>query len=192
MLILHDENNLVTGLQLFPSISDQPHIFAHDSLFDLLKPLVGKISLVKIGDNLFLPENIKILSTEGLLQSVKQEKIAQINTCFANSMSQGANVNFNGTIEVIQTRNERDINNISSILSRATFLQLHGIVELIYFRVQSNTVYKITPAFAIEMCEVVLSSVQRNLEKCWQLKDAIQQAETVQEVEAIVWTMNDV
>lgn len=126
-------------------------------------------------------------STEKLA-SAKKAKHAYIDRERITREGGGAPFNFSGVDDVIQTRFERDYINISGITMQALLLQARGIdAAVIEFRAESNTTYLLTPANAIALGEAVAAHSQQIYATSWALKDQLEQAETVAEVESIVW-----
>ena len=64
MLILHDENNLIKGIQTYPLTTSLTHIIIDDSNFDVVSKSVNYAHLVDIGNGLELPVNIEILAEQ--------------------------------------------------------------------------------------------------------------------------------
>lgn len=123
-----------------------------------------------------------------LFVAEKNAAIKRIEKGFASAMKAGVPFNFNGVDDVIQTRDERDLINISGVTTRAMLLQSQNNSDpVINFRADSNTIYQLTPVQAIQLGEVVAIKMEEIYGIFWMLKDAVAQATTVDEVEAIQW-----
>jgi len=188
MLVIYDENKTVVGLQLFPDTTDLPHIVVDDSLFESLKPLLFKLTLVTDNDEFKLPGNLNAVINHNKLEIARKEKLASIDTAFHAVLAGGVSFDFNGERDIVQTRYERDLINISGVSTKALSLNSQGVTDpVIHFRAASNTTYQMTPAQAIAMGEAVAAHSEHNYKTRWLLKDALDAAQTVHEVEAITW-----
>lgn len=82
MLILHDENLTINGVQIFPEISNEPHIVADDSLFDQVAAVSGYAKLIDNNGTLELPIDLEGLAAEKQLQeltaSMRSERDAKL------------------------------------------------------------------------------------------------------------------
>lgn len=90
MLILHDENNLIIGLQLFPKTSDQPHIVADDDQFEVLEPLVGKAHLAEGEEGLMLPPGWESLSNAILEANISEQEYFAVQSAVQGLMDKVA------------------------------------------------------------------------------------------------------
>ena len=93
MLILHDENNLITGIQTYPLITNLTHIIIDDSNFDVVSKAVNHAHLVDTGNGLELPANIEILAEEkeliDLTDKVRMDrdfKLIQLDSVVSNPL----------------------------------------------------------------------------------------------------------
>jgi hypothetical protein len=189
MLVLHDGAGWITGLQLFPLESELYHVVVDDQYFSMLQPFVGKgLQLDGDGENFFLPSDIEDRVNQLSLEQLRAQKFSDIERVQTAELKAGVAFDFGGMHDVIQTRNDRDLINISGITTRAVLLQAKGINDaVIEFRAESNTSYMITPAQAIALGEAVALHSETIYAKAWAIKDAIQAATTVEELEAIQW-----
>jgi hypothetical protein len=189
MLVIHDDAGFVTSLQLFPETTELPHIVADDEMYPVLEPFIcSGIQLDGDGENFFMPDDIATKVSQLSLEKMREQKYLDTERLQASELKAGVAFDFGGTHDVIQTRNDRDLINISGITTRAVLLQAKGINEpVIEFRAESNTSYMITPAQAIALGEAVAEHSEATYAKAWALKDAIQAATTAEQLEAIQW-----
>ncbi len=188
MLVLHDAAGFITGLQLFPPESDAPHIVVSDALFELLKPCVGTIQLDGNGTQFFMPADIAMHVDQLMFNQRKAAKLIEIGLAQSTALTAGVPFNFGQSMDTVQTRNERDLINISGMTTRAILLRANAVTDpVIEFRAQSNTSYKITPEQAIALGETVAQHNEAIYQKAWALKDAITSATTTAELEAVQW-----
>lgn len=123
-----------------------------------------------------------------LLSEAKQVALAKITREHQQRIVAGVPFNFGESQDVIQTRFNQDLINISGITTRAMLLQSQGVTDAVMnFRAQSNTTYQITPTQAIALGEAVALHIDGSYQQLWSQKDAIGSATHIQEVEAIAW-----
>lgn len=189
MLVLHDSNGFITGLQTFPLTSDFAHIEASDALFTVLQPLVNSdFRLINIDGDFVLPENINDAINGVTLEKFRAEKLREIESAQFAALQGGVPFNFGGTPDIVQTSSERDLINISGITMRGLLLRADGVTApVIEFRALSNTSYMITGQQAIDLGATVAQHNEQIYSKAWQLKDAINAAQSISELEAIQW-----
>jgi hypothetical protein len=189
MIVLHDGNGLVVGLQTFPETSDSPHIVVGDDYFEILQPFLGEgLYLIKTGDDYSLPIDIDTQLQSSLLKQVRVKKLNDIEQMQAVDLTAGVPFVFGSAEDIVQTRGERDLININGVVTQAILLKNAGVVEpIIQFRAQSNATYMLTPDEAINMGVTVAQHSQQVYEKAWLLKDAINAAQTIEELELVQW-----
>lgn len=189
MLIIHDGNGTVTGLQLFPLTSELPHIEASDDLYLMLEPFIGRdIQLGRNGEQFFLPPNLHEHLANLSMDKRREEKLSEIECAQSDALAAGVEFDFGPSTDSIQTRTQRDLINISGVAMRGMLLRANGNTEaVIQFRAQSNTSYMITGDQAIALGESVAQHTEAIYAKAWALKDAIQSATTLAELEVITW-----
>lgn len=129
-----------------------------------------------------------IFSPDLLLKEASAKSQYKLLMAYQNKKSCGVKYQFGSSVDTIQTRNDYDIANISVLLHRALAMRATGDQTEIAFRAQSNTVYRISPDFAISMCQFVLGEISRLREIYWTLKDEISSSSTVEQVNLIAWT----
>lgn len=128
-----------------------------------------------------------VLPTE-LLAIAKSSKQAEIANQLSLELAAGVPFLFGENPDVIQTRFERDLINISGITVRAIILNSQGVSDaVIEFRAESNQTYMITPQQAIALGEAVADHSSQAYARSWSAKDAIEHATSVNEIEAIDW-----
>lgn len=94
-----------------------------------------------------------------------------------------------GTIQdKVQVRHDRDLNNINGRVSAALVLKGRGVTDpVLPFRAQSNITHNLTPDEMIEMGLAVGEFTASQYMIAWDLKGRLSLAETVEDLEAIVW-----
>ena len=128
------------------------------------------------------------VTDEELLNSARQRALQRVNAEHLKTLTAGIPYNFLGTDDVIQTRHERDLINISGLATRALLLRADGISDsIIPFRADSNTTYFLTPDEMLAMAAAVSDFTAQQYSNAWALKDAINAAETIAEINAIAW-----
>lgn len=189
MLVLHDGTGVFTGLQLFPESSEAPHIVADDDLYPLLEPFIhAALQLDSDGENYFIPVDILARLDQLNIEKYRSEKLAEIEKLQLNVLQSGVPFLFGDVQDIVQTRSERDLINISGITLRGMLLRANAVHEpVIEFRAQSNTSYLITGEQAIALGETVAQHNEAIYQKAWALKDAITSATTLAELEAVQW-----
>lgn len=189
MLVLHDSNGVITGLQTFPETSIHPHIEVSENLFNSLENLIGTdFTLKKVDDEFQLPADFNVQLTAAIFCKSVSEKLIEIERQQILALKQGVDFLFNATPDKIQTRSERDLINISGIATKAMLLKAKGVNQaVIEFRAESNASYMLTPDDAIALGEVVADHNQQIYSKAWMLKDAISAAQTLEELELLQW-----
>lgn len=189
MLVLHDSNGFVTGLQTFPLTSELAHIVASDELFASLQPLVNSdFRLINIDGDFVLPENINDALSGVTLEKRRAEKLQEIEAAQFAELQGGVPFNFGSAPDIVQTSSERDLINISGITMRGLLLRADAVTDaVIEFRALSNTSYMITGQQAIDLGATVAQHTEQIYSKAWQLKDAINAAQSINELEAIQW-----
>lgn len=121
------------------------------------------------------------------LDELKQAKRAEINQQRDEAFSSGLSYEINGQPDVVQTRMEDKIN-LLGLRIEAQELKAAGVNDgVMPFRAESNAGYTLTPAQMIDLTNAALAHIQAIYQQSWQLKDAIAQATTPGEVEAITW-----
>ncbi|UUA73107.1 DUF4376 domain-containing protein [Cellvibrio sp. QJXJ] len=124
-----------------------------------------------------------------LLGDAKNRKLAEISVVQKQALASGVAFEFMpDTEDVVQTRDDRDLINISGVATNAMILKQAGIDgAVIEFRAESNTSYMLTPEQAIALGVAVAEHSKVVYAKAWQLKDQIANAGTLEEVEAVGW-----
>lgn len=121
-----------------------------------------------------------------LLDSARQRALQRVNAQHLRTLTAGIPYNFLGTDDVIQTRHERDLINISGLATRALLLKADGVNEsVIPFRADSNTTYLLTPDEMLAMAAAVSDFTAQQYSEAWALKDAINAAQSVAEIDAV-------
>lgn len=189
VIVLHDVNGLVTGVQVFPETTDAMHIVVDDSFFEPLQELMaGQCCLELVNGVFILPPDIDAQLQALSLNKFRAEKINQIEKSQATELTAGVPFSFNGTSDLVQTRSERDLININGVVTQAMLLKNANVFEpAIRFRAQSNCSFMLTPDDAIALGVAVAQHSQQVYEKAWQLKDAAYAAQTVEELELLQW-----
>jgi len=189
MLVLHNGSGVITGLQTFPESTESPHIVVDDSLHDVLLPLIGAdVSLVLDGGDYLLPENIHESLLAVAVNKLRADKFQEIERAQFIELQNGVPFVFGEVEDIVQTRSERDLINISGITTRGILLRSNAVTNpVIEFRAQSNTSYLITGEQAIALGETVAQHNEAIYQKAWALKDAITSATTLAELEAVQW-----
>jgi len=122
------------------------------------------------------------------LTKAKQAAKRRIQLELDQRIQQGMPYSFNSTSDMVQTRFERDLINISGVATRAMLLKAQGIAEpVIKFRAESNTTYDLTPDQAIHLGETVAAWIEGLYATAWALKDALHSALTPEEISTIQW-----
>lgn len=89
-----------------------------------------------------------------------------------------------GTGEVVQTRSEGDLINITGMVQKA--ILLHGTDATLRFRFMSNVTRELTPTEMISVGTQVAEHREGVYGESWLLKDSINSASTLEEIEAIM------
>ena len=136
-------------------------------------------------------EGLPVTANE-LLEREKRKALRRVNSEHLARLGGGVPFMFGNTLDTVQTRDERDMINISGVATRAMLLQAQGVQEpVISFRAQSNTTYPLTPAQAVALGEAVADHQQQIYSTTWLLKDAIASATSVEAVMAIGWPQGE-
>lgn len=117
------------------------------------------------------------------LADAKAAKRLEINKWRRVAEHQGfAHIFPNNVTGTVQTR-ERDLANITGlVLAAQTDLQ-----GTFYFRDEANVTHTLTGAEMVALGNVVQAFISGNYARAWSLKDAVNTATTVAEVDAITW-----
>lgn len=119
------------------------------------------------------------------LDELKQEKHAEIDQHRDDAFAAGLHYEINGQPDVVQTRMEDKIN-LLGLRIEAQELKAAGVTDgVMPFRAESNTGYTLTPAQMIDLTNAALAHIQGIYQQSWQLKDAVEDAETPDDIEAI-------
>ncbi len=128
------------------------------------------------------------ITDEEIFVQSKLQKLTEIEQMQFEALTGGVPYRFGEVDDVIQTRHERDLINISGVTTRAMLLQSQGINDpVIQFRAQSNTTYLLTPDEAILLGQAVALHSEEIYTKGWNLKDALSLADTLEDIEALTW-----
>lgn len=189
MLVIHDLAGFITGLQIYPETSSAPHIVVSDELFETLQPFVGGDLRLETVDNAYvLPRDLNEQLAKLNFNKYRAEKLLQIEQLQTVNLATGVLFLFGDTEDVVQTRDERDLININGVATQAMLLKNAGVSDpIIQFRAQSNTSYMLTPDEAISLGVAVAQHSQQVYAKAWVLKDAINAARKVEELELLAW-----
>lgn len=121
-----------------------------------------------------------------LLETARQRALKAADIEHHEKLTAGVSYNFHGTDDVIQTRHERDLINISGLATRALLLKNDGVTQaVIPFRADSNTTYLLTPDEMLAMAAAVSDFTAQQYSEVWALKDAINAAQSVAEIDAV-------
>lgn len=132
-------------------------------------------------------EGNPILPAE-LIANAKASKRALIESSITAQLTAGVPFKFGDHDDIIQTRFERDLINISGVTTRAILLKSQGEENaVIQFRAESNTTYLLTPDEAIALGQTVAEYSEQIYNKGWSLKDQLEQADDLEDIEAIAW-----
>lgn len=123
------------------------------------------------------------------LEEVKLRHRATIDAWRETAERAGVTYEFpGGHVDVIQTRHADDFRNIQGRVTDAMLKKSQGITDpVIFFRAESDTTYNLTPDEAIDMGTAVSSFVDAQYVIAWQLKDQVELATTIEDVNAITW-----
>ena len=119
---------------------------------------------------------------------LKERKRREIDEWRVMAEQRGMPWTFGDIKDRVQVRNERDLTNINGQVSAALVLKGRGVTDpVLPFRAQSNITHNMTPDEMIEMGLAVGEFTANQYMKAWALKAELDLAETVEELEAIVW-----
>jgi hypothetical protein len=125
-------------------------------------------------------------TNDELLAREKSLKTAQIDSWRDTAIAAGVEFDFDGTLDVVQTRDERDYVNISGYTLKAMMLQTAGVTgPVLEFRAESNTNYNLTPLLMLALGNAVAEHRANAYQISWTLKDAVKNAQTMAELEAV-------
>ena len=123
-----------------------------------------------------------------LIANAKDAKRREIESAIAMQLIAGVPFKFDEENDVIQTRFERDLINISGITTRGILLQSQGEEgAVIQFRAESNTTYLLTPGEVISLGQAAAVYTEDIYNKGWTLKDKLAQANDLDDITAITW-----
>lgn len=188
MLILHDSDGTILGLQTFPKESHQPHIVVDGALFTTLdRARQAGAKLLNTPDGFKIPDDFDTLYSDAAynLQLAKKVKLKQIDDNLLSQLEAGVLFQFGSTEDLVQTRNEVDLNNIRNCVLLAMIINSPS--SIIPFRAGSNTVYELTSKQMLLLGDVVFSSISDMHTKAWKLKDEIKAATSISELDGINW-----
>lgn len=121
------------------------------------------------------------------LNSAKFSKRREIDRVREEKIHSGMPYEIDGEEEVVQTR-VQDKFNLLGIAGRATLLKYQGEEgHVITFRTLANNEYLLTPDEAIEMCMAAFEHMEEIYKTSWELKEQVEAAETVEDVEQVIW-----
>lgn len=123
------------------------------------------------------------------IDAVRGQKKAQIDEWRVAAEQAGMVYAFpSGQSDVVQLRDDRDRANINGQVTTAMLLQSQGIdAPVLPFRAESNTTYMLTPAQMIALGVATGQFSSQQYQIGWTLKEQVDAATTVQQLEAITW-----
>lgn len=155
-------------------------------------PEVGKYMLItqapvgewqKVEDAYYVKYTIDDID----LESAKSICLESINYQRDAAFEAGLPYEIGGELDTVQTRLQDKINLIG-LRMEARELELAGISDAVMaFRGFSNVGRELTPSEMVNLTNAALSYIQDIYKKSWDLKDAVNEAGTIEEVEAIQW-----
>lgn len=141
------------------------------------------------GDATAVQTAVEALSPAPDLERSRAFKMLQIDEMRLAAELQGMAYTFpDGSQDVIQMRNERDIGNISGLSTSAVILKSQGVADPVFsFRAASNVSYSMTPDEIIAMGIATSQFMSGLYQIGWGLKEQARQATSFEELDAIVW-----
>lgn len=128
---------------------------------------------------------LEALYQEATLETKRKEVYDKISLKCEEVHSSGMEWDFNGVLDKVQTR-EIDKLNLLGIAIKARELKDLGVTDpFLTFRAESNNNFMLTPQEAIDMTDAVNIHVQTLYIQAWQVKDQLQSATTIEEIESI-------
>lgn len=134
-------------------------------------------------------EAVLDLNTPKTVQEAKSLKYLWIDARRKFVESRGLTYVFpDGISDVIQVRDERDLTNISGLSTTALILKSQGVTAPLFgFRAESNITHNMTPDQIIAMGVAVSVYVAELYKTGWTLKQLVEAAQTIEEVEEVIW-----
>jgi hypothetical protein len=130
-------------------------------------------------------------NSEADLSQLREQKIADFERRRIQLERAGCPFVFGEVGDIIQTRDERDFININGVVTNAILFKAAGVTDpVILFRAQSDTNYQLTPDQAIALGIAVASRSTQLYARKWELKDAIDSADSIDDINAIQWLEN--
>ena len=121
-------------------------------------------------------------------EQLKQQKLVEIDEWRVQAEQKGMPWQFGDVSDVVQIRHDRDLNNINGRVSAALVLKQRGVTDpVLTFRAESNMTHSLTPDQMIEMGLAVGEFTANQYMKAWALKEQLNAAQTVEDLEAIQW-----
>jgi hypothetical protein len=128
---------------------------------------------------------------EQSIDVARANKIQEIEFRRAELERAGCPFVFGETGDNIQTRDERDFININGVTTSAMLLKTAGVTDaIIIFRAKSDASYQLTPDQAIQLGVAVAARSVELYKTQWELKDAAENAASIEEINAIQWPEN--
>ncbi|MCL7930444.1 DUF4376 domain-containing protein [Halomonas llamarensis] len=125
--------------------------------------------------------------TPPTLADLKKAKYVELEQARKDAFTAGLPYEINGQPDIVQTRLQDKIN-LLGLRIEAQELTSAGITDPIMpFRAESNTGYQLTPQQMIDLTNAALAHIQQIYQQSWQLKDAVDNAESADDVSAIEW-----
>lgn len=121
------------------------------------------------------------------LEQRKQERSGEMDAARDDAFAAGLPYDIAGEPDVVQTRPQDQIN-LLGLSAKAQLLMAGGVTEAVMpFRGLSNTTHMLTPHAMSELALAALAHIESIYQQSWQLKDAVNAAESIEAVEAISW-----
>lgn len=121
------------------------------------------------------------------LEDAKEKKRWEINAERDAAFDTGLPYDIAGVPDVVQTRLEDKVN-LLGLRVEARELEAEGVTDAVMpFRGLNNIERLLTPTEMVAMTNAALAYIQGVYKKSWDLKDAVSDAATIAELEAIEW-----
>lgn len=121
------------------------------------------------------------------LESAKHNKRKEIDRAREAAFNNGIACDIAGEPDVVQTRIQDKVN-LLGLRMEAKDLEASGVTDAVMpFRGLSNVERLLSPQQVIDLTSAALDHIQSIYKTSWKLKDAVDNAETIEEVEGVKW-----
>jgi len=161
-----------------------PSTFAEDEILDAgytlvtePKPSQEAWQILKWSENHWIVEDRDLEEMKAekrkFIEIHKNRQIASLKRAYLST----------GKVVPVDTREgTMDMQNLTSVVQKATIKQIRNETEILYFKGADNIIYQLTPDEAIQMGENIFNHIEQIYQQSWIKKDQLNALATAQEV----------